>query len=199
MRSRIAVFLLLLVAMPSFEASAGCGRWVVRENTDYLQDPLFDVLLDQASDSGKGVSAPDPLKAELAGKPPENSSKTSAVAPTIPAKSQPMKVDGKWTVQLDQGNGFIDLRLVQNLGISPEEVMISGTLGSTKIFVTGTGSVGNETLRMTAKTVVADKINKIDRKYVMELFKANDTLSGGYEIFEGVQITKGNATAIRAT
>jgi hypothetical protein len=151
--------------------------------------------------SAPNMEMPDPTpkpNVGTASKPPENNNKTSAVAPTIPAKPQPMFVDGKWAVQLDQGNGFMDLRLVQNPGISPEEVMVFGTLGSKKITVTGSGSVDNETLRMTAKTVVADKINKIDRKYELELFKANDTLSGGYQIFEGVQITKGNATAIRA-
>jgi len=32
----------LIVAMLAYQASAGCGRWVIRENTDYLQDPIFD-------------------------------------------------------------------------------------------------------------------------------------------------------------
>jgi len=32
----------LIVAMLAYQASAGCGRWVIRESTDYLQDPIFD-------------------------------------------------------------------------------------------------------------------------------------------------------------
>lgn len=200
MNLKLTLLLALFVCLSLAASSKDCGtNWLGNDAVGGDPD-LNYAATQQRLYSAPNMEMPDPTpkpKDGTAIKPPEDNNKTSAGAPTIPAKPQPMYVDGKWTVQLDQGNGFMDLRLVQNLVVSPEEVMVFGTIDSKRITVTGSGSVDNETLKMTVKTVVADKINKIDRKYELELFKANKTLSGGYEIFEGEQITKGNATAIR--
>jgi len=34
---------IFLIGVLCFNASAGCGRWVVRDTTDYLQEPLVNV------------------------------------------------------------------------------------------------------------------------------------------------------------
>lgn len=52
------VVIVLLFVLLVADSLGGCGRWVVRydEQTDYLQDPLFDILQDEAqSDGGKAI------------------------------------------------------------------------------------------------------------------------------------------------
>ena len=39
---RIILSVVLLALLLSTQALAGCGRRVVRGNTDYLEDPIFD-------------------------------------------------------------------------------------------------------------------------------------------------------------
>jgi len=45
----MVILILMIAALLTFQASAGCGRWVVRENTDYLEDPLFNEAVEDST------------------------------------------------------------------------------------------------------------------------------------------------------
>ena len=46
MKSILSLALILIIlASPAW---AGCGKWVIRDNTDFLADPLFDEAMDSS-------------------------------------------------------------------------------------------------------------------------------------------------------
>ena len=55
MKSQLIAFIciILIVSLSASPAFGGCGRWVIRDNTDFLTDPVFD----QAVASSTGTSA----------------------------------------------------------------------------------------------------------------------------------------------
>jgi hypothetical protein len=75
--------------------------------------------------------------------------------------------------------------------------MGSGTLveDGTKIPLTASGSVSENGLVLTAKTVVGDYVNQIDRKFDLDLSMSGDMLLGTYSLVPaGKFLAKGNAT-----
>jgi hypothetical protein len=114
------------------------------------------------------------------------------------AEAKPVDLSGKWSVKFnDSTDRSLSLIL---LSVGPERTMGSGSLieNGTKIPVTASGTIADQIVTLTAKTVVANYVNQIDREYDLDLFMANNALSGTYVLKSGGKfLSKGNATAVK--
>ena len=156
----------------------------------------------QPASSGPNMSMPDPNPKSLVNS-NDNSNQTinqtgnqSSSQPQPEAK--PMDLSGKWSVKFNDSTGR-SLSLIL-LSVGSDRTMGSGTLieNSTKIPVTASGTIANQEVTLTAKTVVANYVNQIDREYDLDLFMANNALSGTYVLkSSGKFLGKGNATAAK--
>jgi hypothetical protein len=183
-----------LLACPAW---AGCGKWVVRDNTDFLTDPDFD----QAVASSTGTSAT--LNPDGTAKPSvemENSSAISTpvnAAAAVEKKDPVMDLGGKWSVRLqaasaEQSKGSaLDLILIQ----TGERLQGYGTLveGGSDIPATATGSITKDSVSLDVKLVKQKKDYKLDLNLV------NNKMEGNYELYESQKLEEdGNATASRS-
>ena len=175
---------LLLAILLSDLASAGCGRWVVRENTDYLADPLFDVVDPMHQDVANSTEEKNSTKLEQA----ENS--TSSTAEALP------DIEGKWLVELNGSDrDRMELRLTQ----SGDRLQGYGTLAGqgTEVHATATGQLSSETVDLDVKVIEKIPGQEVNH-YLLNLALVNQTLSGQYEMRLGDMIEgKGKATASR--
>lgn len=188
MKIQVIPLALLILAMLSAQASAGCGKWVVRDNTDFLEDPIFDEAVKSSTMPALNVES--------------TAARTSAKQnqdPVTEKQAQVADVSGKWFFELQPSLGsYLDLILIQN----GDRLMGSGTLNekNTRIPVTASGSISGDTLELDAKTVVGDYVNQIAKSYQLDLTRINATLQGSYEAYEGDALAeKGNATASRSS
>ncbi len=114
-------------------------------------------------------------------------------------KAEPMDVSGKWSVKFDDGTGrSLDLTLWSSTGAN--RIMGFGTLteGGTENSVTASGSVTEQELRLTAKLATPEYANLKYDECDLDLFTANDTLSGTYVLrSDGQFLGEGNATAVK--
>ena len=195
MSYKAAILAALAVGVLCFNASAGCGRWVVRDNTDYLKDPLMDVN-DPATDA--------PNLTATQGSAPEADVKTQSGASSSNTTPNP-DLSGKWYVKLNSAaNTSIDLFLVQSTGLAEDgkdQVQGYGNLkgNGSPIPITGTGSFSNDTLDMALKLGFGAGASKSNEKYVMRLSMIKGTLYGNYDLYNSDVLTgKGNATATRS-
>ena len=183
-----------LLACPAW---AGCGKWVVRDNTDFLTDPLFD----QAVASSTGASAtlnPDGTARQSIET--ENSSAISKpvnAAVAVEKKDPVMDLGGKWSVRLEAANAeqskgsALDLILIQ----TGERLQGYGTLvdGGSDIPATATGSISKDSVSLDVKLV------KQKKDYKLDLALVNNKMEGNYELYESQKLEEdGNATASRS-
>ena len=186
-----------LLACPAW---AGCGKWVVRDNTDFLTDPLFD----QAVASSTGASAtlnPDGTARQSIET--ENSSAISKPvnAAAVEKKDPVMDLGGKWSVRLETANAkqsakqsigsALDLILIQ----TGERLQGYGTLveGGMDIPATATGSISKDSVSLDVKLV------KQKKDYKLDLDLVNNKMEGNYELYESQKLEEdGNATASRS-
>lgn len=156
----------------------------------------------QTASSGPNMSMPDPSPKPLAN-PNNNSTQTidqtenqSSSQPQPEAKS--MDLGGKWSVKFNDSTGkSLDLIL---LSVGSDRTMGSGTLveNGTRIPVTASGTIADQAVTLTTKTVVGDYVNQIDKEYDLDFSMANNTLSGTYVLKSGGKfLGKGNATAVK--
>jgi hypothetical protein len=195
MSYKAAILAALVVGVLCFNASAGCGRWVVRDNTDYLKDPLMDVndpVTDAPSLTATQVSAPEADK------------KTQSEASSSNATPNP-DLSGKWYLKLNSSaNTSADLILVQSTGLAEDgkdRVQGYGNLkgNGLAIPITGTGFFSNDTLDMALKLGYGAGASKSIEKYVLRLSMIKGTLYGSYQLYNSDVLTgKGNATATRS-
>jgi len=195
MSYKAAILAALVVGVLCFNASAGCGRWVVRDNTDYLKDPLMDMndpVTDAPNLTATQVSAPEADK------------KTQSEASSSNATPNP-DLSGKWYLKLNSSaNTSADLILVQSTGLAEDgkdRVQGYGNLkgNGLAIPITGTGFFSNDTLDMALKLGVGTGASKSIGKYVLSLSMNKGTLLGSYELYNSDVLTrKGNATATRS-
>lgn len=195
MSLKAAILAALAVGILCFNASAGCGKWVVRETTDYLKDPLMDV-------GDPAIDAPNLTTAQ--GSAPETDVKTQSGASSsydIPK----LDLSGKWSVRLDnKANTSADLILIQSTYLAEDgkdRVQGYGTLkgNDLAIPITGTGFLSNDTLDMNLKQGFSAGASKSNEKYVLRLSLIKGTLYGSYDLYNSDALTeKGNATATRS-
>jgi len=175
---------LLLATLLLDPASAGCGRWVVRENTDYLADPLFDVVDPMPQDVANSTEDDNSTKLEQA----ENS--TSSKAEALP------DIEGKWLVELNESDrDRMELRLTQ----SGDRLQGYGTLAGqgTEVHATATGQHSSEKVDLDVKVIEKSPGMEVNH-YLLNLAFINQTLSGLYELRLGDRIEgKGKAMASR--
>ena len=200
MKTHLVICTVLIMALLACPAWAGCGKWVVRDNTDFLTDPLFD----QAVASSTGASAtlnPDGTARQSIET--ENSSATSKPAnvAAVEKKDPVMDLGGKWSVRLETANAkqsakqsigsALDLILIQ----TGERLQGYGTLveGGMDIPATATGSISKDSVSLDVKLV------KQKKDYKLDLSLINNKMEGNYELYESQTLEEdGNATASRS-
>lgn len=192
MKIKMLMFIFLILFLLSFQASAGCGKWVVRDNTDFLADPTFDEAI--KSSTGDRASVKD-----------ENTTTTGQSDQKLPIKenqnqeaekqTQNKDVSGKWLFDLQQKLGSsLDLILIQ----TGDRLQGYGTLteNGEKTAATATGSITKDSLELDVKTVIDHSQNEDSKKYEMKLLALDNTLVGHYDLFLSDKLAgEGNATA----
>ncbi|NMB85976.1 MAG: hypothetical protein A4E44_02208 [Methanosaeta sp. PtaB.Bin018] len=180
MKTKIALLIVMIAALLTFQASAGCGRWVVRENTDYLKDPLFDEAVEEST--GHSTTA------NVAGK--TNNDEDNATS--AEEKANAIDIAGKWRFKLQSDlESTLDLILIQ----SNDRLQGYGTLADrgSGIPATATGIISKDAVSLEVK------LSREEKDYRLDLTLVNDTLEGSYELYEGDRLAlKGNATANKA-
>src|SRR5512136_573006 len=189
MRLRIILLLwLVILTFLPFNAIAGSGcgsNWLGSD----INDPDFYVSRNQnlgASSLGTSTTSsnsnersqarPSPSPVNMNMPPPNpkplNSANTTAsesiqvaaLSNQEPPKPELPDLNGKWSMRFDGVEGrSMDLILIQ----TGKTIMGSGTLneGSDKLQLIASGSLGKNDLKLDAKTVVGDFVNKIDKRY----------------------------------
>jgi hypothetical protein len=180
LKTKIALLIVMIAALLTFQASAGCGRWVVRENTDYLKDPLFDEAVEEST--GHSTTA------NVAGK--TNNDEDNATS--AEEKANAIDIAGKWRFKLQSDlESTLDLILIQ----SNDRLQGYGTLADrgSGIPATATGIISKDAVSLEVK------LSREEKDYRLDLTLVNDTLEGSYELYEGDRLAlKGNATANKA-
>jgi hypothetical protein len=120
-------------------------------------------------------------------------------ATQIQHKANPVDVSGKWSIKFDDGTDrSLDLTLWSSAGAT--RIMGFGALTEkgTENSVTASGSATEQELKLTAKLATPERANLEYDECNLDLFMANDTLSGTYVLRSGGQfLGEGNATAVK--
>jgi hypothetical protein len=128
-----------------------------------------------------------------------NISSNQTQAAQIKQKANPIDVSGKWSIKFDDGTErSLDLTLWSSAGAT--RVMGFGILTEkgTENSVTASGSVAEQELKLTAKLATPERANLKYDEFNLDLFMANDTLSGTYVLRSGGQfLGEGSATAVK--
>jgi hypothetical protein len=156
----------------------------------------------QPVSSGPNMSMPDPSPKSLVNtinNSNQTLNQTENQNPNQPqTEAKPVDLSGKWSVKFNDSAGkSLDLIL---LSAGSDRTMGTGTLveNGTKIPVTASGTVADQGITLTTKTVVGKYVNQIDREYDLNLFITNNALSGTYVLKSGGKfLGKGNATAVK--
>jgi hypothetical protein len=147
--------------------------------------------------SGPNMRMPDTKPIPLVQTDAKSTQEVQAVATNPePAEPEVMEVDGKWNVKLENAGSSMDLILIQ----TGESVTGMGNLNdqNTKLPLIVTGTVSANSMTLNVKTVVGEYVNKIDKRFNLDLVKVDRVISGSYEAFSGKDLTgKGNAAASR--
>ena len=178
LKTKIVLSIAMIAALLAFQASAGCGRWVVRENTDYLEDPLFE----DAVEDSTGPNA----TANVAVKMNKDEDNTTSVE----EKANVIDIAGKWRFKLQS-----DLEGTLILIQSSDRLQGYGTLDEmgSGVPATATGIISKDAVSLDVK------LSREKKDYRLDLTLVNDTLIGSYELYESDKLAgKGNATANKA-
>jgi len=147
---------------------------------------------------GPNMNMPDPSPKDqtTAGTVQSATQATPPVVTYAETESKVMEVDGKWSVRLVDAASSMDLILIQ----TGKSISGWGNLEekNTKLPLIATGSVSDNSINLDVKTVVGEYVNKIDKRFKLDLVKVDRVVSGSYEAYSGEDLTgKGNATASR--
>jgi hypothetical protein len=196
LKSQIIVCMVLILAMLASPAYAGCGKWVVRDNTDFLEDPIFDDAVSSSTGSSATVNPDGTVKAK--NETVENSEKVSTNNNVIAEKKAPtIDLAGKWKVRLEKSQAeqntgkAIDLILIQ----TGDRLQGYGTLleGGSDIPATATGSISEGGISLDVK------LSKQKKDYRLDMALISSKLEGSYELYELEKLAEnGNATASRS-
>jgi hypothetical protein len=194
LKSQLIVCMVLILAMLATPASAGCGKWVIRDNTDFLKDPIFDDAV--ASSTGSSATVNPDGTAKAKNETADNNEK--AVTNNVVAEKKASTIDlaGKWKVLLEKSpekdaEKAINLILIQ----TGDRLQGYGTLleGGSDTPATATGFISDEGISLDVKLVQQKKDYRLD----MALVKSE--LLGSYELYAMEKLEEnGNATASRS-
>ena len=189
MKSILSLALILIIlASPAW---AGCGRWVVRDNTDFLADPLFDAAME--SSTGINDSA---ASGEEAANQTENSSTSPAPETVVQKKDPIIDLAGKWRMSLIGGGSeaatkIMDMILIQ----SGDRLQGYGSIadGDSDALATATGALSEDEISLEVK------VNSQQKDYLLDLVHEDGRLQGSYELYQAERLAgSGNATARRS-
>ena len=197
MKSQLIVciaLILLLLASPAF---GGCGKWVVRDNTDFLTDPVFDQAV--ASSTGKNATV-NSDGTPIAKNETKQADTTVSTSSATADKNEEDAIDlaGKWRINLVNGQGAeqnagkaLDLILIQ----TGDRLQGYGTILEDGIDIpaTATGTISEDGINLDVKMTQQKKDYRLD----MSLVKSE--LEGSYELYDMETLSEnGNATASRS-
>jgi hypothetical protein len=184
----VCMVLLLAILASSASGAGGCGKWVIRDNTDFLIDPMFEDAVASSTGSSDTVNLDSTVKAK--NETVENSEKVAIVEKKTPT----IDLAGKWRVMLEKSpaeQNTIDLILIQ----TGDRLQGYGTLldGGLDSPATATGSISDEGISLDVKLIQQKKDYRLD----MALVKSE--LLGSYELYAMEKLEEnGNATASRS-
>ena len=194
--------LALVVALLASPAWAGCGKWVIRDNSDYLSDPDFDqavaastgaaATLNPLNPDGtaKGSSEKDVADEKVIQKEAETGYKAIQKEDPIPG------LGGEWRILLDMKisgkdeQKALDLILIQTI----DRLQGYGTLieEGSDLPATATGYISDDSVSLIV--LMAEQ----KKEYKLDLAVTKDGLKGIYELYESEKLAgSGNATASR--
>lgn len=188
LKSQLIVCMLLILAMLACPAYAGCGKWVIRENTDFLKDPIFDDAVSSSTGGSATVNPDGTAKAK------NGTAENSEKAAIAEKKAPIIDLAGKWRVMLEKSpaeQNTIDLILIQ----AGDRLQGYGTFleGSSDIPATATGTISDKGISLDVKMIQQKKDYRLD----MALVRSD--LQGSYELYEMEKLAEnGNATASRS-
>ena len=166
MNYKAAIPAIFLIGVLCFNASAGCGRWVVRDTTDYFRSPLVNVK-DPSTDAPNLTAKQDNFAKDDG----------TNLNDTIRANAKPkLDISGKWYVKLNgTANTYSRSYPAQSTDLSEDgkdRIHGYGNLkaDSLTIPITGTGLLSNDTLDMGIKLGSGSAARKSIEKYVLRLF-----------------------------
>jgi hypothetical protein len=221
---QLRIILLLLIVLLTFLpinaiAGRGCGTnwlgddtndpdfWVSRNQNLGASTLETSTISSNSNDHTQPMPNPSALSASMPApnSKPQNPDTTTngnvqVAAPSNKDSPKPELPDlnGKWSTEFDGVGGMsMELRVIQ----TGKTIMGYGTLkeGSDKLQLTASGSLENNDLNLDVKTVLGDFVNKIDKRYKLDLMLDNKTLSGSYDEYSGKTfVTKGNITLNRS-
>jgi len=179
--------ILIILASPAW---AGCGRWVVRDNTDFLADPLFDA----AMESSTGINDIDGSEESQAANQGENNSTATSAVAVVQKEDPIIDLAGKWRMSLT-GDGtesakIMDIILIQ----SGERLQGYGSIteGDSDALATATGAVSEDEISLEVK------VNSQQEDYRLDMVHENGRLQGSYALYQAERLAEsGNATASR--
>ena len=189
MKSILSLALILIIlASPAW---AGCGRWVVRDNTDFLADPLFDA----AMESSTGINDLDGSEESQAANQGENNSTATSAVAVVQKEDPIIDLAGKWRMSLI-GDGtesakIMDIILIQ----SGDRLQGYGSIadGDSDVLATATGAVSEDEINLEVK------VNSQQKDYRLDLVHEDGRLQGSYELYQAERLAgSGNATARRS-
>ena len=208
MKIHSVLCLALVIALLASPAWAGCGRWVIRDDTDYLSDPDFD----QAVASSTGAAAtlnPDGTIKESSEKDAANEKaqnekpderaiqKEAEIKENAASKEENIAdLGGEWRVLLEMKidgqdkQNALDLILIQTV----DRLQGYGTIldEGADLPATATGSISNDSVNLIVSLVEQKK------EYQLDLAVIEGGLKGIYELYESEKLAgRGNATASR--
>ena len=190
MRMKSILSLAMILIILASPAWAGCGRWVVRDNTDFLADPLFDAAME--SSTGINDSA---ASGEEAANQTENSSTSPAPEAIVQKKDPIIDLAGKWRMSLIGGGTesakIMDIILIQ----SGDRLQGYGTIldGDSDYLATATGAVSEDEISLQVK------VSSQQKDYRLDLVHEDGRLQGRYELYQAERLAEsGNATASRS-
>ena len=199
MKTHLVLCTVLIVALLACPAWAGCGKWVVRDNTDFLTDPDFDQAVASSTGSSATLNPDGTAKQSVETETENNSAISTPIIESAPVEKKDPVIDlaGKWKVRLEtapaeQNKGSaLDLILIQ----TGERLQGYGTLldGGSDIPATATGTISEDSIVLDVKLV------KQKKDYKLDLALVNNKMEGNYELYESQKLAEdGNATASRS-
>ena len=196
MKSQLIICMVLILAMLTSPAYAGCGKWVIRDNTDFLKDPIFDDAV--ASSTGSSATLNSDGTPIAKNESVETSEKTANDNVVVEKKAPTRALAGKWRVMLEKTSAeqntkkAIDLILIQ----TGDRLQGYGTLleGDSDSPATATGSISDEGISLDVKLIPQKK------DYRLDLALVKSELLGSYEVYAMEKLEEnGNATASRSS
>ena len=193
MRMKSILSLALILIILASPAWAGCGRWVVRDNTDFLADPLFDA----AMESSTGINATSGSEAQAAENQTEDESSAPTSTETAVQKAAPViDLAGKWKISMTQDGSeaagrSMDIILIQ----SADRLQGYGTIteGTSDVTATATGAVSDDGISLEVK------VGSQKKDYRLDLVNEDGRLQGSYELYQAEKLAEsGNATVSRS-